>query len=106
MSLNLPLTTFYYPEEISVIVCNLLTFVMMGNVVFIFYDQTSNKMINFTCINDRYAYLYLLLNTLIILVISYTFEKTFAIYLVTALTAFFVLLIVIERPYCKDFLEF
>lgn len=101
MSLNLPLSTFYFAEELSVIVCNLLTFIMMGNVVFIFYDQTSNKMINFTCINDRYAYLYLLLNTIIILTISYTFEQSFAIYLITALVFFFVLIVVIERPYCK-----
>lgn len=106
MSMNLPLSTFYYSEEISVIVCNLLTFVLMGNVVFIFYDQTSNKMINFTCICDRYAYLYLLLNTLIILVIAYSFQQTFAIYIVTVLSALFVLLIIIERPYSKELLEF
>ncbi len=106
MSMNLALPTFYYSEEISVIACNLLTFVLMGNVVFIFYDQTSNKMINFTCISDRYAYLYLLLNTLIILVIAYSFQQSFAIYIVTVLSALFVLLIIIERPYSKELLEF
>ena len=74
MSLNLSLNTFHFSEELSVIVCNFLTFVLMGNMVFFFHDQTSNKLINFTCINDRYAYLFLLTDVLMILVLVYTFQ--------------------------------
>ena len=58
-------------------------------------------MINFTCINDRYAYLHLGLNTVIILVISYTFQQDWGIYLVTALAVFYVVLVIVERPYSK-----
>lgn len=105
MSLNLPLTSFYYAEELSVIICNFLTFIFMGNVVFIFYDQTTNKMITFTSIQDRYAYLYLLLNTLIILLLSYTFQTSYAIYMTTAFSAGFLLLVIFEKPYCKEFIE-
>ena len=85
--------------------CNFLTFILLGIIVFIFYDQTSNKMINFTCINDRYAYLYLILNTLIILVIVYTFEQSFSIFMITSLAAFFVVLVIVERPYNKNLIE-
>ena len=74
----------------------------MANVVFIFYDQTSNKMINFTCINDRYVYLYLLFDILIILVIVYTFENSWSMYVITALSVSFVVLIIVERPYLKN----
>jgi len=106
MSLNLPIATFYFPEELSVIVCNFMLFLLMGNVVFIFYDQQSNKMINFTCINDRYAYLYLLLNAAIIILISFTFTHSTSLYIVTALAALYLLLIFVERPYSKQLLEF
>ena len=74
----------------------------MANVVFIFYDQSSNKMINFTCINDRYVYLYLLFDIFIILVIVYTFENSWALYVITALSVSFVVLIIVERPYLKN----
>ena len=74
----------------------------MANVVFIFYDQSSNKMINFTCINDRYVYLYLLFDILIILVIVYTFENSWSMYVITALSVSFVVLIIVERPYLKN----
>lgn len=74
----------------------------MANVVFIFYDQSSNKMINFTCINDRYVYLYLLFDILIILVIVYTFENSWSLYVITALSTSFVVLIIVERPYLKN----
>jgi len=104
MSLNLPLSTFYFPEEVSIIICNFITFILMGNIVFIFYDQTSNKMINFTCINDRYAYLYLVFNVLILIITVYTFENSWAIYLITALTASFIVLVIVERPYSKTIL--
>ena len=106
MSLNLPLSTFYFPEEISIILCNFITIILMGNVVFIFYDQTSNKMINFTCINDRYVYLYLTFNVLILLITVYIFENSWAIYLITALTLSFLVLVLVERPYSKTILEF
>jgi len=104
MSLNLPLSTFYFPEEVSIIICNFITFILMGNIVFIFYDQTSNKMINFTCINDRYVYLYLVFNVLILIITVYTFENSWAIYLITALTASFIVLVIVERPYSKTIL--
>ena len=74
----------------------------MANVVFIFYDQSSNKMINFTCINDRYVYLYLLFDILIILIIVYTFENSWSLYVITALSTSFVVLIIVERPYLKN----
>ena len=73
MCLNLPLSTFHFAEDTSVIICNFLTIMLMGNIVFIFYDQTSNKMINFTCINDRYVYLYIIFDLIILLVLVYTF---------------------------------
>lgn len=95
MSLNLPLTSFYFSEELSVIICNFLTFIFLGNIVFIFYDQTSNKMITFTCIQDRYAYLHLMFNTIIILLLSYTFESSFGIYIATALSASFLILVIV-----------
>ena len=74
----------------------------MANVVFIFYDQSSNKMINFTCINNRYVYLYLLFDILIILIIVYTFENSWSLYVITALSTSFVVLIIVERPYLKN----
>jgi hypothetical protein len=83
-----------------------MMFLLMGNMVFIFYDQQNSKMINFTCINDRYAYLYLTLNTLIIIILSFTFEQEFAIYILTALTAAFVVLIIVEKPYNATIIEF
>lgn len=104
MSLNLPSKQFYFPEELSVIICNFMLFLLMGNVVFIFYDQQSNKMINFTCITDRYAYLYLFLNAIIIILISFTFRQTTSIYIVTALSSLYLLLVFIERPYNKNLL--
>ena len=59
-------------------------------------------MINFTCINDRYVYLYLLFDILIILVIVYTFENSWSMYVITALSVSFVVLIIVERPYLKN----
>lgn len=67
----------------------------MGNMVFVFHDQTSNKMINFTCINDRYAYLFILFDVLLVLIIVYTFQQTWAIYLITALSLAYVILVVV-----------
>jgi hypothetical protein len=95
MSLNLPIGSFHFPEELSVIVCNFMLFLLMGNVVFIFYDQQSNKMISFTCINDRYAYLYLLLDALTLILLSFSFQHSIAVYLATALSALFPLLVVV-----------
>lgn len=106
MSLNMPLSTFYFPQELSIILCNFITFILMGNIVFIFYDQTSNKMINFTCINDRYVYLYLTFNVIILIITVYIFENSWAIYVITALTLSFVILVIVERPYSKPMLEF
>ena len=95
MNLNLPLNTFQYPEEISVILCKFMTFLLMGNVVFIFFDQTTNKMINFTCINDRYAYIYFGINVLMIIVIVYTFEQSWSIYVATVLSIALVVLVIV-----------
>jgi hypothetical protein len=81
-----------------------MLFLLMGNVVFIFYDQQSNKMINFTCITDRYAYIYLFLDAIIIIVISFTFKQTISTYIVAALSALYLLLVFIERPYSKNLL--
>ena len=78
----------------------------MGNVVFIFYDQQSNKMISFTCINDRYAYLYLILDALTLLLLSFAFQQPIAVYLVTALSVLFPVLVLIERPYSKFLRDF
>ena len=88
------------------IVCNFMLFLLMGNVVFIFYDQQSNKMISFTCINDRYAYLYLILDALTLLLLSFAFQQPIAVYLVTALSALFPVLVLIERPYSKFLRDF
>ena len=86
--------------------CNFMLFLLMGNVVFIFYDQQSNKMISFTCINDRYAYLYLILDALTLLLLSFAFQQPIAVYLVTALSALFPVLVLIERPYSKFLRDF
>ena len=83
-----------------------MLFLLMGNVVFIFYDQQSNKMISFTCINDRYAYLYLILDALTLLLLSFAFQQPIAVYLVTALSALFPVLVLIERPYSKFLRDF
>lgn len=104
MGLNLPITTFTYPEEVSVIICNFMMFLFMGNIVFIYYDQQNSKMINFTCINDRYAYIYLLINATIIIVLSFTFQQTISIYIITALSLAFIILILKERPYNQTLL--
>ena len=106
MCLNLPLTNFYFAEDTSVIICNFLTIMLMGNIVFIFYDQTSNKMINFTCINDRYVYLYIIFDLIILLILVYTFENSWSIYVVTALSTSLVILVIVERPYLKNIIEF
>lgn len=104
MSLNLPVDVFYFPEELSVIICNFMLFLVMGNVVFIFYDQQSNKMINFASINDRYVYIYLILDAVIIILISFTFQQNISVYIVTALSSLYLFLIIIERPYSKNLL--
>lgn len=95
MSLNLPLSTFYFKQELSIIICNFITFILMGNIVFIFYDQTSNKMINFTCINDRYVYLYLIFNVIVLIITVYIFENSWAIYVITALSISFLVLVIV-----------
>lgn len=78
----------------------------MGNVVFVYHDQIANKMISFTCINDRYAYLYFFFDVIIILVIVYTFAWSWSIYFITALSSSFFILVLVERPYSKDLVEF
>lgn len=104
MTLNVPILTFTYPEEINVLVCNFIFFIFIGNIVFISYDQESNKMIAFTCIKDRYAYIYILLDFIIITALSMTFQESFSTYLICALSLGFVVLVIKERPYSGTFL--
>jgi hypothetical protein len=99
MTLNVPITIFTYPQEINVLVCNFIFFIYIGNIVFISYDQESNKMINFTSISDRYAYVYFVLDFIIIIVLAMTFQLEFSLYLVCVISAVFLLLIIKERPY-------
>jgi hypothetical protein len=101
MGLNFPISSFYFAEELSIIICNMLLFFLLGNIVFFYDDQKWNKMIQFNCINDRYAYLYLILNAVILLLISFTFEHTISIYFITAISAFNILLVIIEKPYSQ-----
>jgi len=74
MTLNVPILAFYYPEEINVLACNFIFFIYIGNIVFISYDQESNKMIAFTCIKDRYAYIYILIDFIVITTLSMSFQ--------------------------------
>ncbi len=82
-----------------------MMFLFMGNIVFIYYDQQNSKMINFTCINDRYAYIYLITNATIIIILSFTFQEKISIYIITALTLVFIILIIKEKPYNQTLLE-
>lgn len=99
MTLNVPITIFIYSEPLNVLVCNLFFFLFIGNIVFISYDQDSYKMIAFTCIQERYAYIYLGLDFLIIVVLSMTYNEVFSSYLVCVLCASFAILVIVERPY-------
>jgi hypothetical protein len=62
-------------------------------------------MIAFTCIKDRYAYLYLIFDFIMIVTIGMTFMESFSIYLVTVLSLAFVVLVVIEKPYYADLIS-
>lgn len=94
MTLNVPITIFFFPQEINVLACNFIFFIYIGNIVFISYDQESNKMIAFASISDRYAYVYFLIDFIIIIVLSMTFQLKFSIYLVCVLSVAFLLLII------------
>ena len=105
MTLNVPILAFYYPEEINVLACNFIFFIYIGNIVFISYDQESNKMIAFTCIKDRYAYIYILIDFIVITTLSMSFQSSFSGYMIAALTVAFPLLVLKERPYGGEFLS-
>jgi hypothetical protein len=62
-------------------------------------------MIAFTCIKDRYAYIYLLINFIIITALSMSFQESFSGYMMAALTLAFPLLVLKERPYGSVFLS-
>lgn len=61
-------------------------------------------MIAFTCIKDRYAYIYILLDFIIITALSMTFQESFSTYLICALSLGFIVLVAKERPYSSTFL--
>lgn len=56
-------------------------------------------MINFTCVKDHYAYIYLLLDFIIITILSITFQEGFSTYMTCALTSSFLFLVLKEKPY-------
>jgi hypothetical protein len=51
-------------------------------------------MIAFTCVKDRYAYIYVLLDFIIITTLSMTFQEEFSTYATAALSLGFVILVV------------
>ena len=54
----------------------------------------------------RWFYLYLILDALTLLLLSFAFQQPIAVYLVTALSALFPVLVLIERPYSKFLRDF
>lgn len=50
-------------------------------------------MIAFTCIKDRYAYIYILINFIVITALSMSFQESFSGYMMAALTLAFPLLV-------------
>ena len=56
-------------------------------------------MIAFTCIKDRYAHSYILLDPIVMIALSMNFQESFSTYLICALSLGFVVFVVKERPY-------
>ena len=106
MTHNLPVGSYYFPQAYSILACNFLFFFFVGNLVFIYYDQETNKVIAFTCIKDRYAYLYLLTDVFLIIFLAMTFREDWATYPVTVLSLVFIVLIILEKPYSSVFFSF
>lgn len=56
--------------------------------------------------NNKYAYVYILINAAMILTISMTFEDSYSIYLVTVLSLAFLALIIKQKPHNVVLLSF
>ena len=62
-------------------------------------------MIAFSCFKDRYAYIYLLITFIVIIVLSMSFQESFSGYMVAVLTLAFPLLVFKEKPYGNELLN-